>query len=328
MPRLENLPDFADSKYPQLVQWGETLPELYRQKTVASTNAAQWGKWLGLINAMPAPANCTFDASGDRITISDAHTPILNAQQSKIREALLMLCPWRVGPWNFLGVAIESEWNSFLKWDRIKNQAWFDGARVLDVGCNNGYFGWKALNCGARHVLGCDPVLQYNIQHELFRRYAPHKDRHHILPIGDHELPYGLEAFDLVMSLGTLYHRKSPIDHLMMLHSSLRKGGQLLLETLVIDSARAEIMSPSGRYMKMRGIWFIPTTAMLIQWLKRVGFEGIEIIDVSTTNDQEQRRTEFMPFESLNDFISPDDATKTIEGDPMAVRAVLKAFHR
>ena len=328
MPRFENLPDFADSRYPQLAQWGETLPQLCRQKTVTSTNAAQWEKWLRLINAMPAPATSTFDASGNRIAISAPHTTIPNAELAKIREALLTLCPWRIGPWNFFGIDIKSEWNSFLKWDRIKDEAWFDGARILDIGCNNGYFGWKAINGGARHVLGCDPMLLYNIQHELFRRYSPHKDRHHILPIGDREVPLGLEAFDLAMSLGVLYHRKSPIDHLMMLHSSLRKRGQLLLETMAIDSSQAEVFSPSGRYMKMRGIWFVPTTAMLIQWLKRVGFEGIEIIDVSTTSALEQRRTEFMPFESLNDFISPQDATKTIEGDPMAIRVALKAFHR
>ena len=116
------------------------------------------------------------------------------------------------------------------------------------------------------------------------------------------------------LSLGVLVHRRSPIDHLIRLHESLRKRGQLVLETMAIDSDTAEVVVPEDRYMKMRGIWFVPTIGMLKRWLARTGFVDVKVVDVSVTDSSEQRKTDFMPFESLSDFLDPVDPKKTIEG--------------
>ena len=48
------------------------------------------------------------------------------------------------------------------------------------------------------------------------------------------ELP-ALRAFDTVFSMGVLYHRKSPIEHIEQLRNQLKDDGELVLETLVID---------------------------------------------------------------------------------------------
>ena len=317
--------DFADSKYPQLVRWSESLAETCRQKTIGSEHKALWNKWMKRLGEFPDPQCGTLDASGDSILIADQNGDLPAEAVDEIRDMLLEHCPWRIGPWDFFGVDLQTEWDSSKKWNRFSDSVYFDDARVLDVGCNSGYFGWKAIDAGAASVVGCDPFLLYNFQHELFRRYSAEKHRHHILPITDTEIPEGLGAFDVAMSLGVLIHRRSPIDHLIRLHESLRKRGQLVLETMAIDSDKADVFVPEDRYMKMRGIWFVPTIGMLKRWLDRAGFVDVKVVDVSVTDSSEQRKTPFMPFESLADFLDPVQPEKTIEGYTAPVRVAFVA---
>ena len=56
--------------------------------------------------------------------------------------------------------------------------------------------------------------------------------------------------------MGVLYHRRSPIDHLLELKGCLQTGGELVLETLVIDGGLGEVLVPENRYAKMRNVWF------------------------------------------------------------------------
>ena len=134
-----------------------------------------------------------------------------------------------------------------------------------------------------------------------------------------------LNAFDIAVSMGVLYHRTSPIDHLQMLRESLRRGGQLVLETLIIESNDPVVLVPEGRYAKMRNVWFIPSLSMLTLWLQRTGFRDIKVIDVTPTTSEEQRRTQWMTFESLEDFLNPNDSAQTAEGYPAPIRASVTA---
>jgi tRNA (mo5U34)-methyltransferase len=59
--------------------------------------------------------------------------------------------------------------------------------------------------------------------------------------------------------------------------------------------------------------------------LKRAGFSDIELVDVSRTTVQEQRSTEWMRFESLKDYLNPDDQSLTVEGYPAPRRAIFVA---
>jgi tRNA (mo5U34)-methyltransferase len=326
---MENLTQlikhFASSKYPQLVRWSESLAETYRQKTTGSEHAQLWHKWMKRLEEFPNPQCGTLDASGDRIVIANQNGDLSVETVDEIRDRLIEHCPWRIGPWHFFGVDLKTEWDSSKKWNRFSESVYFDDARVLDVGCNNGYFGWKAIDAGAASVVGCDPFLLYNFQHEIFRRYSAQKHRHHILPITDMEVPEALGAFDVAMSLGVLIHRRSPIDHLIRLHGSLRKRGQLVLETMATESQQADVIVPAGRYMKMRGIWFVPSIGMLKRWLDRTGFVDVEIVDVSVTDSTEQGKTDFMPFESLSDFLDSAAPGKTVEGHTAPVRVAIVA---
>ena len=125
--------------------------------------------------------------------------------------------------------------------------------------------------------------------------------------------------------MGVLYHRKSPFDHLLELKETLKPGGQLILETLVIEGKVGEVLVPEGRYSKMGNVWFIPAPATLETWLKKTGFINITCIDISQTSTAEQRSTEWMRFQSLQDFLDPLDQNKTIEGYPAPKRAIFLA---
>ena len=105
-------------------------------------------------------------------------------------------------------------------------------------------------------------------------------------------------------------------------------GGELVLETLIIDGGPNEVLVPGERYAQMRNVWFIPSAAALVGWLEKCGFENVRIVDQSLTTTDEQRRTPWMRNDSLAEFLDPTDPTLTIEGHPAPKRAVLVASRR
>ena len=243
----------------------------------------------------------------------------------RLEAALMALHPWRKGPFRLYGLAIDAEWRSDRKWARLAPHIQpLAGRRVLDVGCGNGYYCLRMAGAGAAGVLGIDPTLLYVVQHQALRRYFPPLPVE-VLPLSLEALPPGEAAFDTVFSMGVLYHRRSPLDHLAGLRALLRPGGELVLETLVIEGDARQALLPEGRYAKMRNVWFIPSPAALLGWLRRCGFRDARVVDVSITTPQEQRATAWMRFESLADFLDPADASRTVEGLPAPRRAILLA---
>ena len=63
----------------------------------------------------------------------------------------------------------------------------------------------------------------------------------------------------------------------------------------------------------------------LLTWLRRTGFGDIEVIDRSVTSIEEQRPTEWMTFESLENALDPADPALTVEGWPRPHRVVVTA---
>ena len=125
--------------------------------------------------------------------------------------------------------------------------------------------------------------------------------------------------------MGILYHRKSPIEFLSQIKKMLTADGELVLETLIIEGDSHLALVPEERYAKMPNVYFIPTVPVLITWLKNAGFKNIRCVDISPTDINEQRKTEWINTETLSDFLNPADNTKTIENYPAPVRAVIIA---
>ena len=148
-------------------------------------------------------------------------------------------------------------------------------------------------------------------------------------PITDlEELPAMRHCFDVVLCMGILYHRRSPLETLLKIHGMIPPGGQLVLETLILESSGEMALCPQHRYAKMKNIYFIPTLSVLTGWLARTGFDHIRCVDVSVTTSAEQRQTEWIDTESLADFLDPKNPRLTIEGYPAPVRAMVLANAR
>ncbi|NOX64880.1 MAG: tRNA 5-methoxyuridine(34)/uridine 5-oxyacetic acid(34) synthase CmoB [Chlorobi bacterium] len=281
-------------------------------------------KWKNAIDNFPSISPSVIDLSKSAIQIGDEND-CSNEERVKLKTQLMKLHPWRKGPYNFFGNFIDSEWRSDWKWDRLKNDiSPLENRNVLDVGCGNGYHSWRILGEGAESVIGIDPFLLSLFQFSAVKHFVGEK-LIWLLPYKMEQFLQSLNYFDTVFSMGVLYHRRSPFDHLIELRDSLQSGGELILETLVIDGKAGEVLVPDKRYAKMRNIWFIPSTLTLELWLKRIGFKNIRLIDITKTTFNEQRKTEWMTFESLSDFLDPQNPDLTVEGYPAPKRAIFIA---
>ena len=283
-------------------------------------------RWRQAVATLPDLTINSVDLASDMVSVSvDPNDDNIIAQQSVLRSTLMALHPWRKGPFSLAGVVIDTEWRSDFKWQRlIKKIVPLAGKRVLDVGCGSGYHCWRMAGEGADLVIGIDPTPLFVMQYWALQKYLQ-QPKVWVLPTRMESLPAKLGSFDSVFSMGVMYHRRSPFDHLQELRDALVDGGQLILETLVIDGLEGQVLVPEGRYSKMGNVWFIPSVATLCQWLRKMKFSDIQVVDVSTTTAEEQRRTEWMTFHSLTDFLDPDDMTKTAEGYPAPQRAVVVA---
>ncbi len=245
-----------------------------------------------------------------------------NSTEPLLKDLLMEFRPWRKGPFNLQDVIVETEWRSDFKWNRLKpHLSGMKDAHILDIGCGNGYHCCRMALEGARTVTGIDSfalnVIQFHVLKKFFKL-----DNVSILPIGIEEIPLNMQVFDFVFSMGVLYHRRSPFDHLIHIKSLLKPGKRAIIETLVVEGSEGMALVPEDRYAKMRNVWFIPSQDTMIQWMKRCGYKNCKCVDITATTLAEQRPTEWMTFESLPDFLDKDDLSKTIEGYPAPARAI------
>jgi len=273
-------------------------------------------RWLEAIAALPV---------GEPFVDIDRDTPSLGGtvdDPEYLRECLSQLHPWRKGPLELAGVRIDTEWRSDWKWDRIKSHLDLEGQQILDIGCGNGYFGLRMLGAGARLVVGIDPTMVFVMQWLAMQKLCPGLDNF-VLPLGIEDLPADTGGFDCVFSMGVLYHRRDPLKHLRQLKDLAVADGQIVLETLILESEGEEVLVPENRYARMRNVHAIPSLAVLEHWLVQAGLPDYRVLDVSKTTLDEQRTTEWMQFESLRESLDGQDPSLTVEGYPAPVRAAV-----
>ncbi|WP_406704536.1 tRNA 5-methoxyuridine(34)/uridine 5-oxyacetic acid(34) synthase CmoB [Sodalis sp.] len=305
-----------------LSHWLNTLPAQLSEWEHTSLHG-KFTQWFNAVAKLPTLTPARLDLLHG--VSADSHPPLPVGQQAGIESLLRQLMPWRKGPFSLHGVTIDTEWRSDWKWERVVTHiAPLAGRLILDVGCGSGYHLWRMVGAGAQLAVGIDPMQLFYCQFTAVRKLLGGDLRAHLLPLGIEQLPE-LAAFDTVFSMGVLYHRRSPLDHLLQLKNQLVSGGELVLETLVIEGDQNQVLVPRERYAQMRNVYFIPSPAALIGWLEKCGFVNVRQVDMSVTNTDEQRRTTWMTSESLADFLHPDDPRLTIEGHPAPLRAVIVA---
>ena len=305
--------------------WKTQLPELIDEALhpEGNGNLERWIKALEQINAYPQAQQTDLNQSA----ITVAYQDVLSAEKrTALTTALKALHPWRKGPFQIDDIYIDTEWHSDWKWERVRPHLQdLKGRRILDIGCGSGYHVWRMAGEDAELVVGVDPSLLFFSQFLALKHFVGQQVPAYFLPLTLEQLPVSVKggAFDTVFSMGVLYHRRSPIDHILDLKNQLLPGGELVLETLVVPDSFGQLLVPEDRYAQMRNVWFLPSVAELELWLRRCGFKNVRCVDLNQTSIEEQRPTEWMEWNSLESFLDPEDHNQTIEGYPAPLRAVM-----
>lgn len=267
------------------------------------------------------PKNCKI-ALGEIVEISWERTLEHRAQEEAIRAFAHRLKPWRKGPFALGELLIDSEWVSSKKYALLEPHIDLAGKEVADVGCNNGYYMFRMLAKSPKSITGFDPSPLYRTQFDFINRFIDALITFEMLGV-EHLGEYG-KRFDTIFCLGVLYHRSDPIQTLKSLNKALKVGGELILDTLMIEGDDEVALTPNGRYAKMPNVYFIPTQNALRNWLVRANFKGIQTLAISQTSSEEQRKTEWIDSESLEHFLR--SSKETIEGYPAPRRIYIKAY--
>ena len=259
---------------------------------------------------------------GDWFTIGKRED-ISQEEYDLIEETAKKLIPWRKGPFNLFGLEIDSEWQSNIKYNLIRPHFDLKDKVVADIGCNNGYYMFRMLEDNPKRLIGFDPSALTLHQFEFINHFVKSEIIYEML--GVEHLEYYNHKFDFIFMLGVLYHRPDPVGTLKSLARGLNSKGEILIDTFMIDGEDEMCLTPNKRYSKIPNIYFIPTIPALKNWLSRAGFENIEVIATTVTTNEEQRKTKWSFDQSLEDFLDPNDSSKTIEGYPAPKRVYIKA---
>ncbi len=286
-------------------------------------------KWLTWKNIRPyqeaikvLPEYQNIEVSlGDVVDIQIADLSKEDAVQ--IRETALLMKPWRKGPFRINDLFIDSEWQSQIKYNLLEPHFNLKDRIVGDIGCNNGYYLFRMLSQNPKKLIGFDPSAIYYSQFMFFDHFIKSGIVYELL--GVEHVEYYEHKFDTLFCLGVLYHRSDPVAMLKSLFKGLNKGGELILDTFMIDGEAEICLTPRDRYSKIPNIYFVPTVNALKNWCLRAGFESVEVLEVMKTDLNEQRKTEWIDTQSLEDFLDPDDPEKTVEGYPAPKRVYIKA---
>lgn len=295
---------------------------LHKSQDAFAVNNGNIPKWEAAINELQAFQSGVIDFQHPYVRISSGQ-----GEDEQLTAALRQLMPWRKGPYQIGETRLESEWRGDMKWDRLLPHIEpLKDKLVLDVGSGNGYFTYLMALAGAKLALGIEPFLLFNYQFKALQSLANNPPAAFVLPLKLEQMPEQA-LFDTVFSMGVLYHQKQHMVHLEQLKSVLKTGGELVLETLIIEPEFGDELIPKDRYARMRNVWCLPTTDTLSHWLEQAGFRNIRLADVNQTSIQEQRATHWIGdnTQSLKDFLDPHNENLTIEGLPAPRRAIFIA---
>ena len=240
-----------------------------------------------------------------------------------IEKTAKKLIPWRKGPFKIFGLEIDSDWQSNIKYNLIRPHFNLKDKVVADIGCNNGYYMFRMLEDKPKRLIGFDPSPLTLHQFEFVNHFVKSDIIYEML--GVEHLEFYNHKFDFIFMLGVLYHRPDPVGTLKSLARGLNSKGEILIDTFMIDGEDEICLTPNKRYSKIPNIYFIPTISALKNWVERAGFENFEVLATTVTTSEEQRKTDWSFDQSLEDFLHPNDNTKTVEGYPAPKRVYVKA---
>ncbi|OHE12448.1 MAG: tRNA 5-methoxyuridine(34)/uridine 5-oxyacetic acid(34) synthase CmoB [Sulfurimonas sp. RIFOXYB2_FULL_37_5] len=281
-------------------------------------------KWMQWKNIAPLrKALETLEDGAWNIELGDAVAISGDIKNSlHVEHVARMMMPWRKGPFKLFETYIDSEWRSNIKYNLLRKHFNLKDKRVADIGCNNGYYLFRMQEDMPKSLVGFDPSPLYKTQFDFINHFVKSDIVYELL--GVEHLEFYEEKFDTVFCLGVLYHRSDPVGMLKSLYKGLDHKGEVILDTFYIEGEDEMCLCPLSSYSKIPNIYFVPTIKALKNWCLRAGFNSFEILETSTTNSDEQRKTSWIEGQSLEDFLDKDDNTKTVEGYPAPARVYVK----
>ncbi len=280
-------------------------------------------KWMTWKNI--APLRKALDDLEDvpcKVTLGDVVKISGDFDEKSIYDTAKLLMPWRKGPFEVGETFIDSEWKSDVKYNLLRPHFNLKGKKVADIGCNNGYYMFRMQEDNPALLVGFDPSPLYKTQFDFINHFVKSEIVYELL--GVEHLEFYEEKFDTIFCLGVLYHRSDPVAMLKSLYKGLEKKGEVILDTFYIDGEEEMALCPESSYSKIPNIYFVPTIKALKNWSMRAGFTAFEVLETSVTDAGEQRKTEWIEGQSLEDFLDKDDKTKTVEGYPAPQRVYVR----
>ena len=282
-------------------------------------------KWMTWKNIAPLreaigslPNVNTTLIQGDTVTLHSND----EINQYELEKSARLMMPWRKGPFDLFGLFIDTEWKSDQKYNFLRPHFNLSGKKVADIGCNNGYYMFRFLEDTPAKIVGFDPSALFKSQFDFINHFVKSEIIYELL--GVEHLPFYEEKFDVIFCLGVLYHRSDPVAMLKALLNGLEKGGEVYLDTFIIEGDDPYALCPSESYSKITNVYFVPTLRALENWCIRAGFKTFEVLGTVVTTSDEQRKTDWIESQSLEDFLDPADSSKTIEGYPAPVRGYVR----
>lgn len=148
--------------------------------------------------------------------------------------------------------------------DLIRGCVSFEGRRVLDIGCGDGFSTEQFWELGGpRLMVGIDPAPSaIAVAHA--RR---HKDTLHFVVGDGHHLPWPADSFDLVLIQGVLHHDDQP-------QATLREAFRVAPEVLILEpngnNAALKVIEKASRYHRDHQERSY-STRKLLAWVERCG---------------------------------------------------------
>ena len=271
--------------------------------------------WLQILSRLPSTLNAEVEL------ISGFNIDFDIKDNNEIERLLLELIPWRKGPFRINDIFIDSEWDSAKKWKRFqKLNLDLDGKSILDVGSGNGYYAFRMVGMGADKVLCLEPNLAHVSQFSAINHFV-NSEKIRMIPERLEESGLANSKFDVIFSMGLLYHQRNPLEHLNNLKDLLADNGKLVLETIISPKECGIALEPSkGKYASMPNVHFVHTDNGCKSIFRNLSLQVHAESDLAVTNDNEQRSTKWMPFKSFESALNLQNKSITIEGYPAPKR--------
>ena len=247
--------------------------------------------WLSILNKLPLIKEVNVNLQ-NQVSVDFQCEDML-----EIEELILQLLPWRKGPFKLNDINIDSEWDSNKKWIRFKElELDVKDKTILDVGSGNGYYAFRMIGDGADQVLCLEPNLVHVSQFASINHFVGSKK---IRMVPERLENSGLRNtnFDLIFSMGLLYHQRNPIEHLHGLNSLLAAGGKIIIETIISpDQFGSGIQPTEGHYASMPNVHYVHTDFGCKELFGKLNLEVIRETKPVFTNFEEQRKTRWNPL--------------------------------